>query len=190
VIFSARRKTGNSPRLGETRPAVLIESHDSVFAEKIARTIDQWGITILQFGDSKELELLGRQGGVVVLDIRELGDDAFGQVYFFRQRYPGSEVVLINRPDNVVASIAGMKAGAVDEIIVPLDTGMLQKMITEAHERVEAARGKKTKKPLLTRFSEAMMAATFAQAGDFEGALDLLERPEPKRNAKSLKKKD
>ncbi len=174
-------------------PVVLIESTDSVFAEKIASTLDQWGFRHLQLGDDNEFDLPEDEGDVVLLDIRDLADDAFGQVYSIRQQHAGVEVVLINKPDNVVASIAGMKAGAFDEIIVPFDTGTLQTIITDACARVRAARAKKTKKPLLTRFSEAMMAATFAQAGDFEGALDLLDKPAPRRTDKSAaktKKKD
>lgn len=166
-------------------PVVLIESEDSVFAEKIARTLDQWGYRHLQPGVEAERE--GQEGkvDVVLLDIRDLADDAFGQVYSVGQQYAGVEVVLINKPDNVVASIAGMKAGAVDEIIVPIDTGTLQTIITDSCARVQAARAKKTKKPLLARFSEVMMAATFAQAGDFEGAMDMLDKPAARQIDKS-----
>lgn len=191
MIFSARRKPGEAPNPRERSPFVLIDSNDSVFAEKIAKTLDQWGFRHLQLGTDSEPELNATEGDVVLLDIRNLTDDAFGQVYSTRQQYAGVEVVLINRPDNVVASIAGMKAGAVDEVIVPFDTGALKRIINEVVARVHAARAKKVKKPLLTRFSEAMMAATFAQAGDYEGALDMLDRPPTHRtdNAPSNKKK-
>lgn len=125
----------------------------------------------------------------MLLDIRDLADDAFGQVYSTRQQYPGVEVVLINRPDNVVASIAGMKAGAVDEVIVPFDTGALKAIICEVFGRVHAVSAKKVKKPLLVRFSEAMMAATFAQAGDYDGALDMLDQPQSERTEKTASEK-
>jgi len=126
---------------------------------------------------------------VCLLDIRDLADDAFGQAYSARQQHAGVEVVLINKPDNVVASIAGMKAGAVDEIIVPFDTGALKTIVSDAFERVQKARAKMAKKTLLTRFSEAMMAATFAQAGDFDGALDMLDSPAPRRTEQSAPNK-
>lgn len=189
MIFSARRKSGKAPSPRERSPVVLIESNDAAFAEKIAKTLDQWGFRHLQLGAGADSELPVGEGDVVLLDIRGLNDEAFGQVYGIRQQYAAIEVVLINKPGNVVASIAGMKAGAVDEIIVPFDTGTLRTIITEACVRVQAARVKKSKKPLLARFSEAMMAATFAQAGDFEGALDLLDNPAPRRTDKSAPKK-
>lgn len=150
-----------------------------VFAEKIAKAINQWGLRHKASGESGELHPSAGEVTVTLLDIRELAEGAYGLVYSTKQLYPDSDAVLINKPDNVVASIAGMKAGAADEIIVPFDIGTLKKIIFEASERAQTARANKGKKPLLARFSEAMMAATFAQAGDFTGALDILDTPAP-----------
>lgn len=158
----------------------MIESHDPVFAANIAKTLEVWGCRHLRQGADRGLEPQADEGEVVLLDIRELTDDAFGAVYSIRQGLSGVEVVLINRSDNVAASIAGMKAGAADEVIVPFDTGTLKTIITDACQRARAARAKR--KPLLTHFSEAMMAATFAQAGDFAGALDVLDKPKAQRD--------
>ncbi len=155
----------------------MIGTNDARFAEKIGKTIDQWGFRHLLLGSEAESELRDEEGDVALLDIRDLAEDTFAQVRAISERYPGIELVLINKPDNVAASIAGMKAGAADEIMVPVDTGVLQTIVNEACSRRQAGRRQKQKKPLLTRFSEVMMAATFAQAGDFEGALDLLDRP-------------
>jgi DNA-binding NtrC family response regulator len=190
VIFSPRRKPGPTPIPAGRRAVVLIASADLVFRETIAKILEQWGFACLPLGDDSELDHQEAEGGEVVLvDIREVSHDAFGQVYAIRQQYPAGEVVLINRADNVAASIAGMKAGAVDEVIVPVDTGALRSVITEACARLQALTGRKVKKPLLARLSEAMMAATFAQAGDFAGALDMLDRPSPPQNDQSTKKK-
>lgn len=179
MIFSSRRKKAESPGPKAGSPLVLIETRDLLFAEKIGKTLGQWGVSLHHLGNDLGEEPGKGEGDVALLDIREMVDEAFGRVYGLRSRFPGVEVVLINRPDNVVASIAGMKAGAVDEVIVPFDTGLLRGIITAACCRREAARRQQRKKPLMTRFSEAMMAATFAQAGDFEGALDLMEGPGP-----------
>lgn len=189
MIFSPRRKPGPTPIPAGRTTVVLIASADLVFRETIAKILEQWGFACLPLGDDSALDHQEAEGGEVVLvDIREMSHDAFGQVYAIRQQYPAGEVVLINRADNVAASIAGMKAGAVDEVIVPVDTGALRTVITEACARLQATRGRKVKKPLLARFSEAMMAATFAQAGDFAGALDMLDKPSPV-NERSANKK-
>lgn len=158
-------------------PVVLLASPDALFAEKITKALDHWGFRHLQRGVDREVQLVGEEVDVALLDIRGLADEAYGQVHATKQQCVGMEVVLINRPDNVVASIAGMKAGAVDEIIVPFDTDALKEIIMVAAARAQEARAKRGKRPLLARFSEAMMAATFAQAGDFAGALDMLDSP-------------
>lgn len=175
MIFSIRRKRDETARPSNAT-LVLIRTDDTSFAEKIGKAIEQWGFRLQEIGPDTEVEAqAAADAALALLDIRELADETFGVLQAIRQRYPGLEVVLINKPDNVVASIAGMKAGALDEIIVPVDTAHLQSIITEACRRRQAARVKKTKKPLLARFSEAMMAATFAQAGDFEGALEMMD---------------
>lgn len=115
---------------------------------------------------------------MALIDIRDLTDDAYGLVYSIRQQHVGIEVVLINKPDNVAASIAGMKAGASDEVIVPFDIDTLKAIINDASIRAQADRTKKRGRTLLSRFSEAMMAATFAQAGDFDGAMNMLGDPD------------
>lgn len=175
MIFSIRRKRDETARPSNAT-LVLIRTDDTSFAEKIGKAIEHWGFRLQEIGPGTEVEAqAAADAALALLDIRELADETFGVLQAIRQRYPGLEVVLINKPDNVVASIAGMKAGALDEIIVPVDTAHLQSIITEACRRRQAARVKKTKKPLLARFSEAMMAATFAQAGDFEGALEMMD---------------
>lgn len=168
---------------------VLIATGDGVFAETIARTLDQWGVRHLRFGEERELELGRGEADVALQDIRGLADETQGRVRAIRQRYPEVEVILLNKPGNVAASIAGMKAGAADELIVPFETDALQTSVSEAWQRVRAVRKQMKKKTLLTRFSEAMMAATFAQAGDFDGALDLLDSSGSRPSGKAAAKK-
>lgn len=158
------------------RPLVIIDTSDMTFAETLGRTLSQLGFLPRLHEDNTGTEQPERQDGdVVLLDIRHLAGEAFGLLNSIKQRHPGIEVVLINKPDNIGASIAGMKAGAVDEIIVPFDTGSLKKKIAEACKRRKAARTKNNKKSLFARFSDTMAAAAFAQAGSYDDALDFLD---------------
>lgn len=169
-----------------------IKSNDVDFAAKVGALLGQWGYGV----HSPSAEAGDGPGNadidVALVDIRGMADDAYGQLSAIRQRYPGVEVVLVNKPDNVAASIAGMRAGAGDELILPFDTAALDAAIAEACQRRRAARDKAGTKPLLARFSEAMMAATFAQAGDFDGALELLDSGSsyPKTKETAEKKRD
>lgn len=189
MIFSARRKSTKEASPKERYPFVLIASNDSVFADNIAKILDQWHFRHQTTEVANGLQ--GQEGAVdvVLLDIRDLADETFVRVSATLQDYEDVGVVLINRPGNIVASIAGMKAGAVDEIITPFDTNALQTTILTAFTGVQTARAKRCKKPLLARFSEAMMAAAFAQGGDYEGALDILDHPPPQTGHPGSNKK-
>ena len=162
-------------------PAVVyLETADVVFAESLCRILRQWDMKVLCQEEEEPLSIL-RSGRVdlVLLDIRQQLEEALLLLNSIRRELPDMDVIVINRPDNVRASLAGMQAGAVDEIIAPCDTGLLRRKITESWERRQARLKKKKKRSVLGMFSEAMAAATFAQAGEFETAVEFLRGGEP-----------
>ncbi|MFQ6759133.1 MAG: hypothetical protein D9V46_09440 [Deltaproteobacteria bacterium] len=148
----------------------LIVSSDAGFAETMQELLQDWGITVALSRESPPLPPLETE--IVLLDIRQAGSEALHPLLAFREKIPEAEVILINRPDNIPLSIAGMQAGAADELIAPFDTSALKNSISAALGRRKKRQGKKS---LLRRFGEAMAAATFAQAGEFDTALSLLE---------------
>lgn len=171
------------------RPVVIIDTNDTTFAETLGRILNRLGFLPQRFKDDPGVDSTERNGDVVLLDIRELAGEVFGPLDSIKQRYPGIEVVLINKPDNIGASIAGMQAGAVDEIIAPFDTDSLKKKIAEVCKRRKTARTKKNKRSLLARFSDAMAAAAFAQAGSYDDAIEFLDGQSATDKAKDRPKK-
>lgn len=157
-------------------PTVFIESHDQDFAKIICNTLKTEGIATKWGEDGRDImmSLADKTIGVVLLDIRNHYEKALSVLRLIKQTAPGVEVLLINRPYNVWIAVEGMRAGASDEITVPLDTETLRTKITEACLRVRKMK-KKKQSPLLQTFSTAMSAATFAQAGEFDTALDILQ---------------
>lgn len=148
----------------------FIVSSDAGFAETMQGLLQGWGITVALSGESPPLPPLGTE--IVLLDIRQAGSEALHPLLAIRENIPEVEVILINRPDNIPLSIAGMQAGAADELIAPFDTSVLKKSISAALGRRKKRQGKKS---LFSRFGDAMAAVTFAQAGEFDTALSLLE---------------
>jgi len=69
--------------------------------------------------------------------------------------------------------MAGMQAGAADEITVPIDTDTLRATIAS----VCSTRKTKRKRSIFKMFGDAMAAVAFAQAGEFDTAVDLLDGP-------------
>lgn len=154
---------------------VFIESQDEGFAEILCRTLISHGIPAQCGEDGKGiLASLAEQAiDVVLLDVRQQYEKVLAVLRSIKDGFPEVEVLIINRPYNIWIAVEGMRAGASDEITVPLDTDILRAKVTEARLRAGKLR-KKKKKSLLQRFSNAMSAATFAQAGDFDTALEML----------------
>lgn len=156
---------------------MVILSADGPFAETVGRIVARWGFRPTCLHHEHGLMVSGAE--TALFDIREGGGDIAARVRSLMDHLRDVEVILINRPDNVAAAIAGMRAGAQDEVMVPIDTEVLHGALTEALTRRRRRLAERSgRKSLLSRFSEAMMAATFAQAGDFDGALELLGEPE------------
>ncbi|MCX5876473.1 MAG: hypothetical protein NT087_09335 [Deltaproteobacteria bacterium] len=130
-----------------------------------------WGMTVALSEESAP------QPGteIVLLDIRQTGNEGPHPLLAIREKMPAAEIILINRPDNIPLSIAGMQAGAADELIAPFDTSTLKNSISAALARWKKRQGKKT---LFQRFGDAMAAATFAQAGEFDTAIAMLDSEE------------
>lgn len=151
----------------------LIVSGDASFAETMQGLLQGWGMTVALSGESAPLPGLGTE--IVLLDIRMASSEGAHPLLAIREKMPEAEVILINRPDNIPLSIAGMQAGATDELIAPFDTNSLKNSISAALGRRKKRQGKKS---LFRRFGDAMAAATFAQAGEFGTALSLLDGEE------------
>ncbi len=145
----------------------LIVSSDAGFAETMQALLQDWGMTVALSKESTPPET-----EIVLLDIRQDNNVGLSLLQSIREKMPAAELILINRLDNIPLSIAGMQAGAADELIAPFDTTTLKNTISAALGRWKKRQGKKT---LFQRFGEAMAAATFAQAGEFDTAIAILD---------------
>ncbi|MCG2822401.1 MAG: hypothetical protein L6364_01775 [Desulfobulbaceae bacterium] len=161
----------------------LIVSSDAGFAETMQGLLQGWGITVALSGESPPLPPLETE--IVLLDIRQAGSEGLHSLLAIRETIPEAEVILINRSDNIPLSIAGMQAGAADELIAPFDTSALKHSISAALGRRKKRQGKRS---LFRRFGDAMTAATFAQAGEFDTALSLLDGDEEAKRPSDRKK--
>lgn len=160
---------------------IYVLTHDEIFAETLCSTLGQLGFSSATPGSKDALLAIDNdeKGYVVLLDIRQHHTEAINYLHSLKQARPEIEVILINRPDSIRISMTAMQAGAGDELIAPFDTAVLKKKIMAACRRREKLLKKSAKRSLLSRFSDAMAAATFAQAGEFDTAVDLLDGPAP-----------
>ena len=175
--------------------AVLLETRDTIFAQNLAKTLLQWGLGALHKLDEHDTCSLAEleQIEVALLDIRQSSDNVVGLLHSLKEKLPDVEIILINSHDNIRASMDAMQAGANDEILMPCDSSILKKKITDALKRRGKLSGEKSRMSFFRTLSESMAAATFAQAGEFDAAIDYMKESrkssekQVKRNKKSGK---
>jgi DNA-binding response OmpR family regulator len=100
---------------------------------------------------------------VILLNLIELKQN--GIVILKKVRKLNVPVLLINSGNQLSLSIEGMKMGAFDDILMPfnIDT-LIEKIIEASKAKIKV----KSKFPLMERFQNVLIAATFAEAGEAE----------------------
>ncbi len=161
----------------EGAPRVLVVSPDAAFSAKIGRWLRGWGASVAVEGGAPRAApsaAAGERTDVVLLDVRRREDALLSWLGALKRGRPDVEAIVLNLPGDVAISIAAMRAGASSELSAPLDVAALRGAVGAALRR----RGKRlaARRPsLLERFQRAMTAATFAQAGEFDTARQLLD---------------
>jgi DNA-binding NtrC family response regulator len=155
--------------------AVLLVFNETDFLEKLKEKLKWLRSPLLTAANIKELEDVCAKMviDVVLLDVRQKGSDALGVLAILQQKQPEAQVILVSSQDNISMAMEGMRHGAADEITVPLDIGSLKQKVTAALARKKALT-RKTKSSFRKAFEDVMVAATFAQAGEFETARETL----------------
>jgi DNA-binding NtrC family response regulator len=155
---------------------VRIVSPDAAFADALGRRLHGWGLSVAIEGDFRRVAPAAggvEQDDLVLLDVRRCEDGLLGWLTSLTEALPALEVILLNLPGQVAISIAAMRAGASGELSAPFDLGALRRAVSAALRR-RRKRLDRARPSLLERFQRAMGAATFAQAGEFDTARELL----------------
>ncbi|HSR36188.1 MAG TPA: hypothetical protein VLL73_03325, partial [Desulfurivibrionaceae bacterium] len=153
---------------------------DQPFAELLCGKLQGWGLNATAGAEPPQEAVQAAAAGetdVILLDIRQQATATLNHLAAALKGKNGVEVVLINTAEGINASMEGMRAGASDEITTPLDAATLKKKIMAAIRRRQkakkAASGKK--RSLWGMLEQTMNAATFAQAGEFDTAMEFLK---------------
>lgn len=169
-------------------PTVQIVSPDQPFAELLRGKLQGWGLTATTGDEYPQSAVQAAAAGevdVVLLDVRQQATAMLSRFAAAMRGMTGLEVVLINTPEGINASMEGMRAGASDEVTTPLDAATLhEKIMAAVHRRQKAKKAASRKKrSLWGMLEQTMTAATFAQAGEFDTAREFLNdsaaKPKP-----------
>jgi DNA-binding NtrC family response regulator len=154
---------------------LLIIDNDNFFSSAIAERLPE-GFYIHQVDSQANLKKIIRQKkiDVALLDLSNLKTEGIRLLKKVKKSNPRTEVITINSSEQINLSMEAMKYGAFDELFTPCDIGILVSRIKEAWEKKDQT--KKNKKSLLKRYQEHMVAAAFAEAGEYETAKTMLKK--------------
>lgn len=157
---------------------VLLVVEDTGFLQNLSGNLKRLKASVFTAGSKQEaLEVCtNHEVDLALLDIRQQGRDAMQVLARLKKNQPETEVILLSDPKNISLAMEGMRQGASDDITVPFDIDVLRKKIQSALKRRKARQKVSRKRPLLNVFEDAMVAATFAQAGEFDTAQKIFER--------------
>lgn len=111
---------------------------------------------------------------VVVLDLKMPGMDGMEVLRRIRKAYPKVQVIMLTGHGSEKDEEEARKLGAFEYLQKPVEIDTLMKKVKKAYK---------------SKFESSMMAATFAEAGEFETAKEIRDSDEEQDENKKDKKK-
>lgn len=163
---------------------VLLVVDDSSFSQSLSGSLKRLKASVLTAANKREaLEVCSsRDVDLALLDIRQKGKDAMQVLARLKKNQPETEVILLSDPGNIGLAMEGMRQGASEDITVPFDIDTFRKTVKNALRRRNAHIKAGRKRSLLDVFADTMMAATFAEAGEFDTAQNMCRDDVEKEN--------
>lgn len=154
---------------------LLVIESDRCFRQNLCHRLNAVPIHVFESDGNAGLKKAIRKHkiDVVLLSLSGLKEEGLSLLRQIKTLNPLTEVILLNGSAQVSLSIEGMKLGAFDDFFVPFDVKKLVDRIKEAYGRKK--RQERTKKSLFQRYQDAMMATAFAEVGEADTAIDIIE---------------
>lgn len=154
---------------------VLLFVDDPFFLKSMCHSLKHLKTSVITAGNRQEaLELCSNyEVDLALLDVRQQGHEAMQVLARLKKSQPDTEVILLSDPDHVAEAMEGMRHGAYEDITVPFELNSFIKKIQSALRRRKARRTMGRHESVLDMFENTMVAATFAQAGEFETAREI-----------------
>nr|MBC8361909.1 response regulator [Candidatus Desulfatibia profunda] len=165
---------------------MIIES-DHMFGNNLVQrlTNETWQILFAdRLSDAKKI-VKRKNIDVVVLGLNAMKREGLAILKMIKKIRPFTEVIIINSSEQIALSIEGMKLGAFDDFMVPFDIDSLRIRIQDAWQQKKQK--ETAKKSLLDRYRDIMIAATFAEAGESDMAIEFLAKRKKARTKTNTK---
>lgn len=118
------------------------------------------------FSGEEALEILEREApDVMLLDLKMPGMDGMEVLRRAKEAYPGVQVVMLTGHGSDQDEAEARRLGVFDYLRKPIPIEKLMKVLKSAYEK---------------KLQDAMVAATFAEAGEFGTAQDMMDKSKKK----------
>jgi DNA-binding NtrC family response regulator len=153
---------------------LLIVEADEYFCQNLREPLHRKGFVVYGTNGAAEVEAILEEEDidVVLLGLQGYGHKGVVLLERIKEKQPQAEVILMVPTGQLALSIEGMKRGAFDDILVPVDLATLLERIEDAYRQKQ--KKVKPKKSLKERLEAWMVAASFAEAGAPEAAQNVL----------------
>lgn len=149
---------------------VLLVDDEEEFVQSLAERIQirEMGSDVALNGTEALSKLEEKLPDVMILDFKMPGIDGLAVLEQVKKAYPGVQVVMLTAHGTPEIEKKARKLGAFDYLQKPVPIDKLTRVIEKAYNFKQ-------------KFENTMMAATFAEAGDFEGAKQVSGKDEKKK---------
>ncbi len=127
----------------ETMQLMLVDDEER-FLSTTKKLLEREGYSVLTATDgSQALEMLRRKRvHVVILDVKMPGMDGNEILVQIKRQYPMTEVIMLTGHATVASAVDGLKSGASDYLMKPID---VHDLIAKAEEAFSRRQGLETK---------------------------------------------
>ncbi len=149
---------------------------DYLIRINLTRRLDRKGFKVFPALSPAEIKRLVKKKriDVALLDLSGLKLEGLKLLKLVKKVNPLTEIITLSTAECMPLSIEGMKLGAFDDLLIPVDVGaLIQRIETACSQKKEK---EKQKTAALSRYEKIMMAAAFAEAGDPETAKAILDK--------------
>ena len=143
---------------------VLLVDDEEEFVESLAERIRMRDLRsdVALNGEDALAKLEEKLPDVMILDFKMPGIDGLTVLEQVRKAYPGVQVIMLTAHGTPEVEEKARKLGAFDYLQKPVPIDKLTRVIGKAYECKQ-------------EFEKTMMAAAFAEAGDFEDAKEIMD---------------
>ena len=152
---------------------VLLVDDEEEFVQSLAERIKmrELGSDVALNGEEALAKLKEKLPDVMILDFKMPGIDGLTVLEQVKKAYPGVQVIMLTAHGTPEIEKKARDLGAFDYLQKPVGIDTLTRIIEKAYTYKQ-------------KLENSMMAATFAQAGDFDSAKEIIEKDKKKKKKK------